>query len=308
MSIKQLFEKLLLSVKDVEDLIKLVSVEDKRDDFECKLKKIKKKCNQIPVPKVKIFSSSSPKSLEPVIPISGQSRLNIHSTKSVFDSNGYYKNILPESWEITWETGTINNLIIEYREREDASNGAKNRVLYAEIFDVKEALFPIIGTNVQDVDGNYYPMGAYLGPTNVKQFAEKADFYGELSTTTEGRHIHISSTTVPKVTGASVIATANPNDFFSNRLYRSSDNVWNEVYEVRVLDDSIIVKVGRMFKDDSKGGENWTTWKKLQFIPDGTMSSLEAQLQRDGNYEVFGRNISEEKKIKYISLLEKLFL
>jgi hypothetical protein len=40
MSIKQLFDKLLLSVKNVEDLIKLVSVEDKRDDIECRLKKI----------------------------------------------------------------------------------------------------------------------------------------------------------------------------------------------------------------------------------------------------------------------------
>ena len=47
MGIKTLFDKLLLSVKNVEDLIKLVSVLDKRDDFECKLKNIKKKCNKI---------------------------------------------------------------------------------------------------------------------------------------------------------------------------------------------------------------------------------------------------------------------
>jgi hypothetical protein len=279
MSIKQLFEKLLLSVKDVENLIKLVSVEDKRDDFYCKLKKIKTKCNGISVPKVKVVSTIVPKSIESLIPVTGQSRLNIHSTKSIFDSNGYFSHVLPESWEITWETGTISTLIVEYREREDVRksqadpkiNGkdinlsedrdtTKNRVIYAEIYDVREALFPIIGTNVQDIDGNYHPMGAYLGPTNVKQFAPKndADFYGDLTTLTQGRHIHISSG-VPKVTGESVIATSDPNDSFSNRLYRLPDNTWTEVYEVRVLDDTLIVKVGKMFKDDSRGGENWTT-------------------------------------------------
>lgn len=329
MSIKQLFEKLLLSVKNVEDLIKLVSVEDKRDDFECKLKKIKKQCNKILVPKVRVVNTSLPKSLEAVIPVSGQSRLNIHSTKSVFDSNGYFSLVLPESWEITWETGTISTLVVEYREREDISRAdfvepiisdkvtklneskikTRNKVIYAEIYDVREALFPIIGTNVVDVDGNYYPMGSYLGPTNVKQFTPKneADFYGDLTTLTEGRHIHISSG-VPKVTGESVFATSDPNDFFSNRLYRSPDNTWSEVYEVRVLDDTLIVKVGKMFKDDSRRGENWTTWKKLQFLPDGTMSCVEAQLQHDGNYELFGQNLSEEKKLKYVSLCEKLFL
>jgi hypothetical protein len=76
-------------------------------------------------------------------------------------------------------------------------------------------LVPIIGTNTQDVDGNYHPMGQYLGPTNVKQFFEKneTDFYGELITFSERRHIHISSG-VPKVTGDSVISTSDPNDFF----------------------------------------------------------------------------------------------
>ena len=49
----------------------------------------------------------------------------------------------------------------------------------------------------------------------LNNFSKKieADFYGELITFSERRHIHISSG-VPKVTGYSVISTSDPNDFF----------------------------------------------------------------------------------------------
>lgn len=309
MSVKKSFNLLLSQLKETEKALDTLQVTSDKAALVQKLKKIKQACNSIQLPTVRVVAKNATNWFDPVIPLSGQSRLNIHSTKCFFDTNGYFKHCLPESWQVTWETGSMKTLVVEYRQREDLANSETNRVLYAEIFDLREALVPIIGSNNVDIDGYYQPMGKYLGPTNVKYQAEdhEADFYGELTTLTEGRHIHITNG-VPKVTGEAVIATADPQDFYCSRVYRPTDNSWNEVYEVRVLNDVIAVKVGRMFKDDTKPSENWTQWKKLQFLPDGTMSCVQAKLQHDGSYELFGGKMSEEKKLKYISLVEKLFL
>ena len=96
MGIKTLFDKLLLSVKNVEDLIKLVSVLDKRDDFECKLKNIKKKCNKILIPKVNVRQYAYTTTQQPMIPITGQSRLDVLSTKSVYSDDGILEKRFPE--------------------------------------------------------------------------------------------------------------------------------------------------------------------------------------------------------------------
>ena len=37
------------------------------------------------------------------------------SIKSSFDDTFYYVSQVPEDWEITWETGTLKTLLVEYK-------------------------------------------------------------------------------------------------------------------------------------------------------------------------------------------------
>lgn len=186
---------MLLSVKSVEDLIKLVSVEEKRDDLKCKLKKKKKKCNKIFIPKVNVVQSVYTTSKQPMIPITGQSRLDVLSTRSVYSGNGVLEKRFPEDWEITWETGSVDTLIVEYKLTEDMNPDFESTIVYLEVYDLSKCLQPLFGTGNMDVDENYQPFGEYLGSVDSTQHLEllKKDFHGQLAIPGEGRHIHISN-------------------------------------------------------------------------------------------------------------------
>jgi hypothetical protein len=52
-----------------------------------------------------------------MIPITGQSRLNVISTHSKYDAAFNFQSIAPsEDWEFNWETGMLDILIVEYKE------------------------------------------------------------------------------------------------------------------------------------------------------------------------------------------------
>jgi hypothetical protein len=53
-----------------------------------------------------------------IIPVTDQYRLNIFSAYSKYTSGGL-KHTKPLDYEITWETGTIQVIMLEYREGED---------------------------------------------------------------------------------------------------------------------------------------------------------------------------------------------
>ncbi len=58
-------------------------------------------------------------SLQPMTPITGQSRLTVKSMRATFDDAYYYGSQVPEDWDITWETGAMQTLTVEYKKSED---------------------------------------------------------------------------------------------------------------------------------------------------------------------------------------------
>jgi hypothetical protein len=308
MGIKNLFDKLLLSVKNVEELIKLVNVDEKRDELECKLKKIKKKCNKIIIPKVNIAQQPYTTSKQPMIPITGQSRLDVLSTRSVYSSSGVLEKRFPEDWEITWETGSIDTLIVEYKLTEDMNPDFESTVVYLEVYDVRKCLQPLFGTGNMDLDEHYQAFGEYLGSVDSTQHIDplKKDFHGQLSIPGEGRHIHISNSE-PFVTGESISTEGNV--FWSKRYNTETDYAWCEANRVKVQENVLTVTVSRKCKDSyNRPTDMFTAWKKLELRSGGTIECLIASMQADGGYEMKVNDPTNPSVEKFKKLIEKLYI
>ncbi len=80
------------------DLIQQVTVVGRKEDFMQKFKSIKQKCNTIEIPKVSVREAAYETSPQPMVPITGQSRLNVISSYSKYDSSFNFQSISPEDW------------------------------------------------------------------------------------------------------------------------------------------------------------------------------------------------------------------
>ncbi len=136
-------------------------------------------------------------SLQPMVPITGQSRLNVISTHSKYDTSFNFQPISPEDWEITWETGVLDTLIVEYKSNEDMNPDYSADVWYVEVYNLTKSLQPLFGTGNMDVDENYQPFGSYLGSTDsIKHLSgEMKDFHGQLVIPTTVCHCNVLACT-----------------------------------------------------------------------------------------------------------------
>jgi hypothetical protein len=270
---------------------------------------IKTKLDEIKLPKVSVTTSPYSTSSQPMIPITGQSRLNIFSTKSLYDDQGVFRNRMPEDWEITWETGALETLIVEYYLSENMNPDYEGTMLYAEVYDVQSNLQPIIGSGCMDVDENYQDFGSYLGSVDSTKHLsyEKKDFHAQLSVPGEGRNIHITPLTV---TGESVESDTT-NVYYSKRYKKDTDLAWFEACSINVDLETKLLRIEIARKQKSTYGlqpELWTSWKKLELRSGGTVACMMASIQADGSYELFEKDLNDPKVKKCKYILQKLYV
>lgn len=309
MVVKAKFDKLLKQVTDVDSLIQQVTVVGKKEQLISKLKSIKQKCNQIVIPKVTVRQAAYDTSIQPMVPITGQSRLAIKSIRSILDDKNYYVSHHPEDWDITWETGALDTCIVEYTQNENQNPDFVLPPIYVEVYDLQQCLQPLFGTGNLDVDENYQQFGDYLGCVDSTKHlsGDKKDFQGELIIPSIGRRVHVSETTTPSVTGESVVQEG---DIFTSKRYKSStDYAWYECTGVKVQGTVLTVQISGSCKDHYfRPTEMWTSWKKFELRSGGTIKCMMATIQADGSFELVVADEKDPLVHKVKELIQRIYI
>jgi hypothetical protein len=112
----------------------------------------------------------------------------VHIQKSKYTSGGW-QHTKPFDYEITWETATIQVIMLEYRNGDDVSYP----VQYSELYVVNESLVPVIGTGCVTIDDEFQFQGDYLRFSDMNSQLEETqkDFNGEIHIPSEGKSLHI---------------------------------------------------------------------------------------------------------------------
>lgn len=112
----------------------------------------------------------------PVDGVTGESRLNVHGSWSKSPEERSQ-----DSFQITWKTGIVDGVNIEYWTR-------SNEMIMFRYIDLKVDRYPIIGTGAVDEGGNVQTLGKLLAEANLTTGACH-DFCGDIHVPCHGRSI-----------------------------------------------------------------------------------------------------------------------
>lgn len=215
---------------------------------------------------------------------SGQSRLVIH----------YYwldgGMTIPDSYILTWETGTIQTIRFDFYTGNETYNG---NLELMESFSVHESSQELLGTNCVDVNGALQRTGEHLGQAVITD--PTADFRGDFHLPARGRTIEVD--TIPNGSPISPITT-------------DLDDTFYYPYRVQRFDDELVVRFYTKECNGSNGKNRTKAIAQALFKLGGFLLKCAAIRQANGSYELeFPKRASELQKQRFkeklYSVLEK---